>query len=287
MKSIFVTLIVILILAVSAFADVEIKQVTKTDAMEMMGNKMPARTDTAQIWFSDDKVSLQSAEVTSIVRHDLGVMYIVMPQNSTYAEIPLSALESMNAMMEEMGGDSAKMMMESMDSMFENATFDEIYESVQDSAQAQKLYEMTQQMKGMFSGDSEKPMITITVTPTDETKMINDWNCTKYLADYEMVMGMKSQQEIWATDDLKVDYKSFLKAMTGMMAGFSGYAEAMKEMEKVKGLPVLTKISLQVMGTTMNATTEVISMSEATPPAGIYDIPAGYTKVEPSQITPH
>jgi hypothetical protein len=287
MKSILFTLIAIIILAVSALADVKIVQVTTTDPMVMMGNEMPGRVDTAQIWFSSDKISLQSAEVTSLVRHDLGLMYILMPQNSTYAEIPLTAFESMGALMEEFGGDSAKAMMESMDSMYENASFDEIYESVQDSAQAQQLYEMAQQMQGMFSGKSDKPMITVHVNPTGETKMIHEWNCTKYLVDFEMVMGMTSHQEIWASNDLQVDYKSFLKAMSGMMAGFTGYAEAMQEMEQIEGLPIYSTMSLKVMGATMNATTEVISMSEETAPTGIYDIPAGYTKVEPGQITPH
>jgi len=221
-----------------------IQQVTTTAPMEMMGNVMPGRVDTAQIWFSKDKMSIESPEATSIVRNDLGMLYILMPNKKTYSEIPLSDFAAAQQEMEKMAPDSVK-------------------------------------------GKNPMGKMSAKVTVTDQTKKIGDWNCRLYHVEASMPMGMTATQEIWATKDVDVDYQALFKAMSGMMAGFEGFEEAMTEMEKVDGLPIQIDMSMNVMGATVKSMSEVISAKDETPPEGNYDVPYDYTKVERTKISPH
>ncbi len=117
-----------------------------------------------------------------------------------------------------------------------------------------------------------------TVTPTDETKKINDWNCRKYNVDLKLGM-VDMKQEIWATEDVKVDYEMFQQASNAMMSQFPGYEDLMKEMKKLKGIPIQTTITADIMGNQMKRTINVFEIKEASPPGG-YDVPQGYEKTE-------
>jgi hypothetical protein len=47
---------------------------------------------------------------------------------------------------------------------------------------------------------------------------------------------------------------------------------------EIEGLQVRSEITINMMGTDMKSTHEIIEMSNGEPPAGIYDVPAGYKK---------
>ena len=56
---------------------------------------------------------------------------------------------------------------------------------------------------------------------------------------------------------------------------FKGFTEEFKKME---GYPVLTLVSMKMMGTETKSKEEVISVEKKDAPAGTYDLPEGYTK---------
>jgi hypothetical protein len=125
--------------------------------------------------------------------------------------------------------------------------------------------------------------IKLTVTPTAEKKKINAWECKKYIMKMEMGgMGFKTDNEIWATEDIKIDpalysrYSSALMAANPMLA--SSLHSMMEEMKKIKGVHVLTQTSVQMMGQTMKSSTELIEFREGKAPDGIFELPAGYKK---------
>ncbi len=123
----------------------------------------------------------------------------------------------------------------------------------------------------------------VKVTPTTETKKIGNWNCKKYLQEMDMGM-MPVISEIWASEDIKIPhYDLYEKLSTAMMTQQPGMKMPMQamqeEMKKIKGVPVLTLTTMTMMkNTTVKSSRELLEIKEATAPAGVFDIPAGYTK---------
>jgi len=122
----------------------------------------------------------------------------------------------------------------------------------------------------------------ISVEVTNESKNINKWKCKKYNQQVKMGMGPISSV-VWATEDLKMDYSLYAKFSTAMMAmqpGFSdSFEKAIKELEKIKGVPVLTNTTVKMMGMEMKSTQELLEFKEGTAPKGTFDEnPANYTK---------
>jgi hypothetical protein len=122
----------------------------------------------------------------------------------------------------------------------------------------------------------------ITITATGEKKKINGWNCAKYVQVMETGMG-QHKSEIWATEDIKIDYDLFAKFSAAMLAQMPGASAAMedmtREMKKIKGMHVYTESSTPMMGTVVKSTTELLEWKEGKAPSGILDIPAGYKQV--------
>ena len=138
---------------------------------------------------------------------------------------------------------------------------------------ASKKDEMAKMMQAM--GGS----VEIKVTPTDETKKIGDWNTTKYNVDMKIMM-MPSKQELWATEDIKIDYTMFNAVSNGMMAQMPGFDKIVEEMKQVKGITVKSITKTSAMGGEIVTTSELLEYAEKDSPDGVFDIPEGYKKVE-------
>jgi hypothetical protein len=119
------------------------------------------------------------------------------------------------------------------------------------------------------------------VQETSEQKTINGWNCKKYIVKINNAMGTITN-EVWATEDLKVDrevYDQLTSRVLASMPGLQSSMEAMrKEMEKIKGVQVLTVSNVTMMNQSTKSTTELMEFKEKKAPANIFDIPKGYTK---------
>jgi len=89
MKKLFAVFSLVLVVAALASADVYIKSKTHTDAFSMMGQSQPAKDETAEQWFGDDKFALIGAEMSSIVDLKKNVMYLINPKEKTYVEAQL------------------------------------------------------------------------------------------------------------------------------------------------------------------------------------------------------
>jgi hypothetical protein len=241
-------LFLLVAVALPAVADTCIKQVTTTDAFEIMGQKQPGRSDTSITWLGNGMARMDGPNNTStIFRVDKGMLYVLDNNAKTYSEMPIEAL-----------GDIKKMA--------------GIKEGEEGAAEAEAAQKMAQAMMGSMK---------VTVTPTTETKAIKDWKATKYLVDMSMPMGA-TKTEIWASEDVKVDYSLFQTVSNGMMAQLPSFAEMLKEMQKVKGLPVLSVSEVEMMKTKVKSTTELLECSEKAAPTGLFDVPAGYKKAEMS-----
>jgi hypothetical protein len=143
---------------------------------------------------------------------------------------------------------------------------------------AAKDKEEAEEMKKMMASMMK---MDIKITATGEAKTIRTWKCKKYYQTIETFMGpMKS--EIWASQDIKIDYDVYNKFATAMFAKMPGMGDAMQkmlaEMKKIKGVPVLTLSKNTMMGQTINSSTELLEYKTGKAPAGIFQVPKGYKK---------
>jgi hypothetical protein len=131
--------------------------------------------------------------------------------------------------------------------------------------------EMAAMMGGMMK-------MTVTVNPNGQTKTIGQWKCSGYDVTIQMMM-MPIKMAVWASTDVPIDMEKFSSLYGNVLKAQLRLDDAaMKEIMKVKGFWIASEITAEVMGTKARSTTEVLEMSKKNPPAGVYSVPAGYTK---------
>jgi hypothetical protein len=120
---------------------------------------------------------------------------------------------------------------------------------------------------------------TVAVKPNGQTKTVGQWPCTGYDVDMTVMM-MNMKMTIWASEKVPFDVSKYKEKFAGpqmavtMQLGPDGVAE----MQKIKGYPILTETSGEMMGAQLRSTQEVVEISKKTPPPGIYTVPAGFKK---------
>jgi len=237
--------LILLTVPIFVHADVFLKQKKHTDSYQIMGQHQPAKDEFESIWVAKDKIRSDGKEHSTIVRLDKKVMYILDHAKKTYMEIPMDIGKSLPELNIPKGDEKDVAAFKNM-------------------------------MKNMMK-------VNITVVPTGEKKKIRNWNCKKYIETVSMVMG-QTKMIVWATEDIKINYNLYAKFAASMFAQIPGMKDAMgsmeREMEKVKGLPVLTITERKVMGQTVKSTTELLEVKHGKAPTGIFEIPKGYTKTE-------
>lgn len=226
-------------------ADVYIKQKNHTDGFSIMGQTQPPKEDVFEIWMAEEKARMNHGEdITIIVRLDKNVMYMINHEEMKYAEMQIGDV-----------GDILSASLAGSDL------------SDEEKAQAQKMMQGFAQMM--------KPRIS--VTETGETQEIKNWNCKKYIMTMDM-MGTKSTQEVWATEDIEIDFELYRALAMSMMSQMPGLEDMMKEMQKIKGITVLSTGTTSMMGADVKSTQELVEVSEKSAASGTYDIPSGYKK---------
>ena len=242
MSLMILSLAVVLTFANASSADIYMKQKMHTDATQMMGTAQPAKDVISEIWITEKGFRSDDPANSTIMLGKEQKMILIDHTAKTYMEHPLN----MNDMMAQMGKDK----------------------SPEDQAAMQQM------MQKMMKMDAS-------VQATGEQKTINKWKCRKYVLTVNSAMGLITS-EVWATEDLKVDkkvYEQLASRMLSSMPGLQSSVEGMKkEVEKIKGVQVMTVSSFTMMNQVHKATTELLEFKEGTAPSGIFAIPAGYKK---------
>ncbi len=111
MKKAFAILAAVVFLTAFATADIYIKSKTHTDAFSIMGQSQPAKDDTIEQWFGDDKLAVLSSEMSSIVDLKKNVMYLINHKEKTYveAQLPLDVTKLFPPQMAQMMASMMKM----------------------------------------------------------------------------------------------------------------------------------------------------------------------------------
>jgi len=125
---------------------------------------------------------------------------------------------------------------------------------------------------------SQMMKMTVTVAPNGQTKTIGQWKCSGYDVALNMMM-MPMKMSVWASTDVPFDIDKFMKMYTNILKAQLRLDDAaVQEMMKVKGYWIATEVNAEVMGAKMHNTNEVVEISNKTPAASVYSVPAGYTK---------
>ena len=236
-----VLVLTLLAFPILAHTDVYMKQKQHTDAYSVMGKNMPAEDIIQEVWMKKGMIATIGPKQSIIMRSDKNVQYIIDHEKKTYMEVSL---------------DFSKMAPGA---------------DMEDAAQMQNL------MKNMMKN------VKVSVRATGEKKKINKWACEKYIQEVEMFMGPMTM-EIWATEDIKIDQTLLTQYFAGQFAAIPGMGQQMeaimKESKKIKGAHVLTKTTMDMMGSQIKTSVELMEYKNTNAPNSVFNIPKGYKKTK-------
>ncbi|MCR4396266.1 MAG: hypothetical protein NUW07_05990 [Candidatus Saccharicenans sp.] len=121
--------------------------------------------------------------------------------------------------------------------------------------------------------------MTMSVRPTEETRVVNNIKCQGYRLEMTMMM-YPIEMNIWASEELPVNLKKFLETVWPEInkLEFKVSSQAYSELAKIKGLWIASETRAQMTGVEVTSRSEVSEISKKTPPKGIYTLPANYRK---------
>ncbi len=119
----------------------------------------------------------------------------------------------------------------------------------------------------------------ITVTPNGQTQQVGQWQCDGYDMVMDMMM-MKLNSKVWASKAVSFDWQGMAEKLMPlvMQASMRLSDEGVKELAKIKGVQIKSETSMEMMGTAVKMSQEVLEISTKPAPAGVYAVPAGYKK---------
>ena len=242
-SKIFLFLIFIGVFTGTVLADTFIKQVTSTDGYQMMGQNVEPENDTITMWLGDGLSRSYAKDGSILMDGKKQMIYMIDDNRKAYSEMSFDII-----------GDMKKMM----------ATED------MDEEEARMMEQQMQMMMAMMQ-------ITATVTPTEETKQIKGYNCKKYVVDFNIAMA-NIKSDYWVSKDIDVDYDAFKKLNLSKMLLMPGADKVIEEFSKIDGFLVFSEGSVNVMGTNVKTTSELLEIVKKNAPAGTFEIPKDYTK---------
>ncbi len=217
--------------------------------------------ETTTSYLSSDHARMASANGNEvIVDFKSGTMTALDAKKKTYSVITREELDAMAAKVKErMNSPEMKRAQEKMKNLPPEAQ---------------------ERMKAMMGS-----MFNLTVEKIGTHRTIAGYPCENWM----ITMGQMTRTEECVTNDLKLPlkswemYRGYSDIMKNMMAAMGPMAKnfdaMMEQMRKMKGFPLATTTSVEVMGRKSTTTSEVTSIKEGPIPAAACEIPAGYKKV--------
>jgi len=141
--------------------------------------------------------------------------------------------------------------------------------------------EMQKMMQQAMGGIADS----VSVQKAGGTRKIAGYTCE----NWTISMGTLSKTEQCLSTELPLPtqtwdmYRDFAQNMSGALSAgpmAKSMAQLRDKMKDMKGLPLATTTTINVMGRTQTSSTEVTEVKRGTIPASAWEIPAGYAKVE-------
>lgn len=120
--------------------------------------------------------------------------------------------------------------------------------------------------------------VSATVTPTGETERIHGWAANKYKLEIHSA-GMNSEEIVWTTKDIEVDWSTFWDAQAAVRSLQPGTETLTQELRKTEGVTVKAeRTRVMPTGTKIHMVEELLSAERKEAPEGIYDPPSDFTE---------
>lgn len=142
--------------------------------------------------------------------------------------------------------------------------------------------EVQKRMEAMMGGMAAA----VEVKNLGTTRKIAGYTCT----NWQVTMGQMSRTEQCMATDLPFPaqsfdaYRDFAESMKSMVSAMGPMAKGMGEMQEkmkaMKGFPLASSSTVNVMGRSSSHSMEVVEIKTGAIPASTWALPAGYTKVE-------
>jgi hypothetical protein len=122
----------------------------------------------------------------------------------------------------------------------------------------------------------------VAVDPTDETKMVGDWNARRY--NVKMTSNMVTvDQVLWVTKDIDLDLDAYYRHFHQILSLQPGTQGVLDELKKIDGFTVeeqsVTRMKM-AGDVEMKSHDVTVSVENLDPPAGLFDPPSTYTVKE-------
>jgi hypothetical protein len=244
MKRIFslITLLIFGLLSVPGFshADIYMKRKRHTDAVTIMGINQPAESVVEEIRITKKGFRSDTAKKSVIMLPYMHRLITIDHRKKTYIQRDL--------------------------------TEDAMQIKIKEGKNPEKVAVMEGMKKNMMK-------IEASVRATDETKKISSWNCKKYFLTLKTFLG-EVQNEVWATEDLKVDSALYDQMMTSMISVLPGMENSLRdvksEIKKIKGVQVKTISTQVIMNQSRKTVTDLMEFKERKAAKHFFEIPKGY-----------
>jgi len=127
--------------------------------------------------------------------------------------------------------------------------------------------------------------IKIKVSENGKNEKVGNWKTKGYSVLMSMkMMGveMKSNMEIYATQDVPFDWKKVSTEFLGNMMQSTGQMnqKVVNEMKKINGYAVKTIVTVDMMGIKFDVKINVLEILKKDAPAGTFTVPTGFNKVD-------
>jgi hypothetical protein len=137
--------------------------------------------------------------------------------------------------------------------------------------------DMTKLLPKEMAAMASMMKMTVKVAANGQTKKVGSWNCKGYSVDMNMAM-MPMKMTVWASTEVPFDWKMFAKMYANISKMQFMDDAAVSEFLKIDGFQVATEMNMDMMGSKMRVASQVAEIAQKTPPAGLYAVPAGFSK---------
>jgi hypothetical protein len=120
--------------------------------------------------------------------------------------------------------------------------------------------------------------LTAKLEERDETRKIGEWNAKRWDVTLSQQGYAITQEVVWASSELKADAAAFAEMYTALMSITPENRNLVKELPRLKGIPVRRERTQNVSGVAVKTVEELGSAVEKEAPAGLYDPPADFTE---------
>lgn len=137
---------------------------------------------------------------------------------------------------------------------------------------------VTPEQAPLFEQMKTRLAITALVTNTDETERMKGWAAKKFKVQLSSSQGPVSEETLWTTKDIEVDWDTFWEAQMALRSLQPGSESYIQEMRKLDGVTVKAE-RIRFQGERkVRSVDELVSAERRDAPGGTYEPPKEFTE---------